>query len=143
MITRRGGALVLDGRDLDRAIRFGLVNIRSSFSARPGRLDFDGRLRRNSPRSLSPDQQDTSIVPSDGHREDRTVEKGGVVITDEIASRCPKDNRALSIHGRDLQEISPSYFERPYLAEPGARTPRPTRCSATPSPDRKAAIARA
>ena len=110
------------------AIRFGLVNIPVSLRPAASSVDLDFDLVDS--RDFAPvgyrkiNKTTGEEVPSDRIVKTYALEGGeAVVVTDEDFARArPRDNRALSIHAFvDLKEISPAYFDRPYLVEPAGR----------------------
>ena len=110
------------------ALRFGLVNIPVSLRPAAAAVDLDFDLvdaRDFAPVGYRKVNKATGEeVPNDQIVKTYKVENGeAVVITDEDFARArPKDNRALSIRGFvDLKELSPAYFDRPYLVEPAGR----------------------
>ena len=110
------------------AIRFGLVNIPVSLRPAAAAVDLDFDLvdaRDFAPVGYRKVNKTTGEeVPADRIVKTYKVEDGeAVVVTDEDFARArPKDSRALSIRAFvDLKEISPAYFDRPYLVEPAGK----------------------
>lgn len=110
------------------AIRFGLVNIPVSLrpASRSVDLDFDLVDSKDfAPVGYRKVNKTTGEeVPADRIVKTFQVDNGeAVVVTDEDFARArPKDNRALDILGFiDLAQLSPTYFDRPYLLEPSGR----------------------
>ncbi|HEX7897002.1 MAG TPA: Ku protein [Planctomycetota bacterium] len=110
------------------AIRFGLVNIPVSLRPAAATVDLDFDLvdaRDFAPVGYRKVNKTTGEeVPNERLIKTYKLEGGeAVVITDEDFARArPKDNRALSIRAFvDLKELSPAYFDRPYLVEPAGK----------------------
>lgn len=110
------------------AIRFGLVNI--PVSLRPAATSVDLDFDLVDARDFAPigykkvNKVSGEEVPPDQIIKTYKVENGeAVVVTDEDFARArPKDTRALSIRAFiDVKNLSPAYFDRPYLMEPSGR----------------------
>jgi DNA end-binding protein Ku len=110
------------------AIRFGLVNI--PVSLRPAATSVDLDFDLVDARDFAPigykkvNKVSGEEVPSDQIIKTYKVENGeAVVVTEEDFARArPKDTRALSIRAFiDVKNLSPTYFDRPYLMEPSGR----------------------
>jgi DNA end-binding protein Ku len=110
------------------AIRFGLVNIPVSLRPAASSVDLDFDLvdkRDFAPVGYRKVNKTTGEeVPADQIVKTYKLEEGeAVVITEEDFARArPQDNRALDIQGFvDVKELSPAYFDRPYLVEPAGK----------------------